>query len=148
MSFTMAFASISIIVHQQSFLPVQVDIMSAAILEQKLQEFYGSADTARKRELEAELVAFKSSPDAWQHAWHFLEAPSPSPYLQWFCAMVLEVSKAQTYYANLYIITHPFLHSHYYYYYTGCSSKKMAYHGTSNTRSTSSLPSTLPDGFL
>ena len=60
-------------------------------LEALLQEFYSSsADTERKRAIEAELVAFRDTPGAFQLALQALGAgdaaasSSSSPYLQYF----------------------------------------------------------------
>ena len=61
-------------------------------LEARLVEFYSpQTDTLRMRQLEQELHEFRKRPDALQLALQFLERSS-SPYVQWFCAMILEVS--------------------------------------------------------
>lgn len=70
-------------------------------LEARLVEFYSpQTDTLRMRQLEQELHEFRKRPDALQLALQFLERSS-SPYVQWFCAMILEVS-ALNFVTNMY----------------------------------------------
>eukprot|EP00127_Corallochytrium_limacisporum_P002933 Clim_evm22s143 gene=Clim_evmTU22s143 len=64
-------------------------------LMQVLSEFYDpSSSPSRKRELEANLEAFRHVPDAWSQCLYFLQNTS-NPNVLWYSASVLEYVAAQ-----------------------------------------------------